>query len=443
MLKWNAVSVVLTLLWPIALVGDPAHECAALKAFPFLDRENTFTSNLHLVRIQTFFRQEQFNTYQEAVQAAKNIGLNIEDVLGFRFGGYDAQSQFTQWQSALLSTSSSAMSDSEILQHSVEKVSVAMADVLKTVCLPRDGLSAHVEPYKDHRHFSLEVRFVPPGSVSIATGKITISPQSVSDSCEPQELVGKPLSITGAGLAITCYRRPQDSVQFVINTTEGHEAFELPGYSPPPPGIMHFDANPSRIKKGGSTVLSWSTRDAVRLELEGVGDVSAPNGSQRVSPQSTTQYRLFATGEDGTRIYAWNWVAVDEPSPPPPAQPGLSFAQMFFHTNDDDKDADTHVSTRVDCPGGTVASAASDYRRFPENSDAGWYDLTVTRAVPITELTNCGFHIRIDPNGNDTWKFNVSLHLGFENGQNGDVRDFSWTGIVLSQDNRDAEWRLQ
>jgi outer membrane protein OmpA-like peptidoglycan-associated protein len=52
------------------------------------------------------------------------------------------------------------------------------------------------------------------------------------------------------------------------------------------------------IDCGASTQINWSTTDAPRVELSGVGPVAA-SGQQSVQPSQTTDYKLTATGPGG------------------------------------------------------------------------------------------------------------------------------------------------
>jgi len=57
-------------------------------------------------------------------------------------------------------------------------------------------------------------------------------------------------------------------------------------------------ASPSSITRGSSSVITWTTRNAVKATLNGT---SVPlNGSLTVTPSTTTVYRIVATGANGT-----------------------------------------------------------------------------------------------------------------------------------------------
>jgi hypothetical protein len=65
------------------------------------------------------------------------------------------------------------------------------------------------------------------------------------------------------------------------------------------PAIVRFGASPTHINQGQSSLLSWTTTGASTVTINnGVGTVQA-NGSQSVSPKTTTTYTLTATGADG------------------------------------------------------------------------------------------------------------------------------------------------
>ena len=61
-----------------------------------------------------------------------------------------------------------------------------------------------------------------------------------------------------------------------------------------PPTIVYFTANPSTIKLGEKSILSWEVHDCTSVEIDnGIGLVSS-TGSIEVSPLATTTYTLEA-----------------------------------------------------------------------------------------------------------------------------------------------------
>jgi hypothetical protein len=57
--------------------------------------------------------------------------------------------------------------------------------------------------------------------------------------------------------------------------------------------------------------------------------------------------------------------------------PTLVNAAISFHTNDEDKDDDTHVTVRVTDENNVIAAEIdNDFGHFDDNSDSGPYDCT-------------------------------------------------------------------
>ncbi len=60
-------------------------------------------------------------------------------------------------------------------------------------------------------------------------------------------------------------------------------------------------ASPTNISSGQSSTLSWTVTNATSAQINnGVGSVSVPNGSIKVSPTQTSTYTITATGAGGT-----------------------------------------------------------------------------------------------------------------------------------------------
>ncbi|MCA1790093.1 MAG: hypothetical protein LC667_09625, partial [Thioalkalivibrio sp.] len=68
---------------------------------------------------------------------------------------------------------------------------------------------------------------------------------------------------------------------------------------------------PERVARGWPSTLTWVTKNAGEVAIEGVGVVLA-SGSLSVTPHSTTTYRLVAS-KDGGQISTDATVRVDEP----------------------------------------------------------------------------------------------------------------------------------
>ena len=74
--------------------------------------------------------------------------------------------------------------------------------------------------------------------------------------------------------------------------------------------IQKFTADPSSIKLGGTSTLSWQVSNADKVVISGVGTVNAQAGSTQVSPTATTTYTLTASSSSGD-VTASTTVTVD------------------------------------------------------------------------------------------------------------------------------------
>jgi peptidoglycan-associated lipoprotein len=73
----------------------------------------------------------------------------------------------------------------------------------------------------------------------------------------------------------------------------------LPPSASVPAPTASITADPMAIDQGQSVVLNWRTSNATSVSIDGIGDV-AINGTQTVSPASSTNFHLVAKGDGGT-----------------------------------------------------------------------------------------------------------------------------------------------
>jgi peptidoglycan-associated lipoprotein len=66
-----------------------------------------------------------------------------------------------------------------------------------------------------------------------------------------------------------------------------------------PPPTASLTADPLAIDLGQSVVLNWRTTNATSASIDGIGDVPI-NGTQTVSPSSSTNFHLVAKGDGGS-----------------------------------------------------------------------------------------------------------------------------------------------
>ena len=103
-----------------------------------------------------------------------------------------------------------------------------------------------------------------------------------------------------------------------------------------PAPTANLTADPLVIDLGQSVVLNWRTTDATSVSIDGIGTVNA-NGTQTVSPSTSTNFHLTAKGDGGTteaNVRVTVRVAV---APTVPAEPAGTQANMgseeAFHQN--------------------------------------------------------------------------------------------------------------
>jgi peptidoglycan-associated lipoprotein len=93
-----------------------------------------------------------------------------------------------------------------------------------------------------------------------------------------------------------------------------------------------LSADPVAIDLGQSVVLNWRTQNATVVTIDGIGEVPL-NGTQTVSPSSSTNFHLTAKGDGGT-TEANVRVTVRVPvAPTAPSDSGDMGSEAAFHQN--------------------------------------------------------------------------------------------------------------
>jgi peptidoglycan-associated lipoprotein len=85
------------------------------------------------------------------------------------------------------------------------------------------------------------------------------------------------------------------------------------------PPTASLTADPTIVDLGQTVVLNWRTLNANSVSIDGIGQVN-PNGTQTVSPSSSTNFHLVARGDGGT-TEANVRVTVRVPAAPEPVAP--------------------------------------------------------------------------------------------------------------------------
>lgn len=126
--------------------------------------------------------------------------------------------------------------------------------------------------------------------------------------------------------------------------------------------------------------------------------------------------------------------------PQQPPQPKLRNARISFHTNDEDKDDDTHVTVTVrDHQNLIAARIDNDFGHFDDHSDHGPFGMIIRNRSAKASLSDGNVTLHIDPNGHDTWRFNFELDLLFDDGSQ---LSGSADGLELTQNRKDQTFGL-
>ncbi|WP_165401316.1 Ig-like domain-containing protein [Herbihabitans rhizosphaerae] len=123
----------------------------------------------------------------------------------------------------------------------------------------------------------------------------------------------------------------------------------------------------------------------------------------------------------------------------PSAEPILQRIDVFFHTNDNDKDHDTRLKVVItDRNGGEVADVEGEFGQFKDNTDHGPFPMRVKVPAPVSLINGGLTTMTIDPNGDDTWKFNLRLVMHFSNSE---PKHFDFGGTEMSEEATVKVWR--
>jgi peptidoglycan-associated lipoprotein len=106
----------------------------------------------------------------------------------------------------------------------------------------------------------------------------------------------------------------------------------IPAPAPVSAPTASITADPLAIDLGQSVVLNWRTQNATVVTIDGIGEVPV-NGTQTVSPSSSTNFHLTAKGDGGT-TEANVRVTVRVPvAPAPPVETGDAGTEAAFRQN--------------------------------------------------------------------------------------------------------------
>ena len=107
---------------------------------------------------------------------------------------------------------------------------------------------------------------------------------------------------------------------------------EMAPQSSAPPPTASITADPTAIDAGQSVVLNWRTTNATSVSIDGIGDVPV-NGTQTVSPASSTNFHLLAKNDGGTTEANVRVTVRVAEVPSAPADNGSAGSDAEFHSH--------------------------------------------------------------------------------------------------------------
>jgi hypothetical protein len=110
----------------------------------------------------------------------------------------------------------------------------------------------------------------------------------------------------------------------------------------------------------------------------------------------------------------------------------LSSATVTFNTLDDGKDEDSAVTVQLLRVGSELSGeAAVTDLEFDDNSTAAPLAMSIKGPFGKTDSQAAALRLRLIPDGDDTWTFNVTLRLMFADESQ---QTYSWAGVRLDED---------
>jgi hypothetical protein len=165
-----------------------------------------------------------------------------------------------------------------------------------------------------------------------------------------------------------------------------------------------FSASPTQINCGDSSTLTWSSTDAVDVNITPVGTVQA-SGTQSVSPHQTTTYNFTASGPGGTATQSETINVNTEPT----ATLTLNPTDVTYHKiGDKVKEDGTSTlswtssnasSVNIDPIGSVSTSGSQQVTAQPKQQNVGpidenqTYTLTATNVCGGTTTQTANLHI--------------------------------------------------
>lgn len=416
--KFALLSFLNICLWNITFAQD----CDEVLKDGVFNSTTISTSSESEKSFYQYIYSTDFTTHQEAMDAGISIGVPVYGV-PVEIGGKFSKQQKDEWKRTHQEYKNETLTTSQ-KYNAVFKF--ASPDILEKwlECRnhpkERPGLSGWIEELSTTSAV-LHITWIPIAGDRGLAPKVLTSPIIGGYRSEDMKTIAFPTNyklLQGAnGNLVALTRKTNETLIIVVHTTRGDISCVLK--APAKPRITIFRSNPDEVMFGESSTLIWSTSKSDQVSIDnGIGNV-ASNGSFKVTPESTTTYKITATNTAGSI----NEQATVKVKPQPPVLTGGS---VSFHVTNDDKDDNTTISVYIKAGGNTVAQWSGSDGHWDDNSDHGPYKFTIVSAIMKDQLIGPGQMVLVEsPSGHDEFHFNWSITLTFSDGTS---KRYDWDG---------------
>ena len=109
----------------------------------------------------------------------------------------------------------------------------------------------------------------------------------------------------------------------------------------------------------------------------------------------------------------------------------LTSASATFMTREEDKDDDSAITVQIlDDSSRLSAEATATDKKFNDKTVSQALNLSIMRALPSSDLNDARVRLRLTPEGEDTWTFDMRLIVGLADGTQ---RTYFWSGLRLDE----------
>lgn len=248
----------------LMLLGAPAEVLAQSDCSQIIEHGLFSTSTADSLERRTrsfvnWLSQNTFDSYGKAFDAARELGITIDDI-PLQIGGHPRAADWRKYQASLQTVDFSDKRNLSKFSQIVSTADQGMAKAWET-CLSNSKGEPHAAIELSYDPFRFKVRLVydPVGApLSAKIHDFTMTPESAA--CTP--MIHSDTTIGSSGLILNCTRQsPSDAIQIIGNTDKGALLAKLPSLTPPSLVATKIIEPPLGPPPGGCTVESKDKRD--------------------------------------------------------------------------------------------------------------------------------------------------------------------------------------